>query len=201
MMIASDPVLQLLCAVLVMLVPWGIGLVLPRVPFARVAALVAAAMGGMASIVVDVVATAPIDLAASSLDAAGAAAFAASVALLAAVQHGARASTVIAALWALVIYQPVFAAVVSSVPPVAQVLFGAVDFAAVLATHVSAATVLVVLSWRSGVDERSTDGGAGVTMSRAALATMLVVIGGTAWMLGLERVLSESSGRIAVNAL
>lgn len=199
-MIMSDPLLQLVCATLVLLVPCGIVLVAPRSPLRLRAAIAAAVIASTASVVIDVVSSS-VDLAAVVFDAAGAAAFAASVAILATPQHGARAAGVIASLWAVLVYQPVFGAVVSAVPSTVQLVFGAVDFAAVLATHVSAATVLAVLSWRTGRAEQAARAQESIPIPRGVLAVALLVAGGTAWMLGLERVLSESSGRIVLNSV
>ena len=197
---ATDPVLQLVCALLVLLVPASMAVIFPSRRRVRVLAVIAAGLAGAtASIVIDLVVSSTVDLPGEVFDAAAAGAVTSSVAVLAARRLGPLGGGVFAATWGLVVFQPVYGAVVGTVPSLVQTVFGAVDFAGVLATHVAAASSLMVLSVLPVPARYAHDRGTPVARSRGAIAATLLVFGGTAWMLGLERVVSEPSPRIFVN--
>lgn len=198
---ATDPLMQLVCAGAVLCVPWALVMV-----FRSRRALVAVMMGaGIAAAVVSVVVSAALwlgtDGAATVFNAAAAGSLAASVAVIAARYLGALGGAVLAVTWSLVVFQPVFAALVGTVPSLVQTVFGAIDSAAVLATHVAAASSLWVLSGLSRAPRAPRDPDPAVSLSRAFIATLLLTVGATGWMLGLERAVSESSVRIVVNSL
>ncbi len=206
-MSASDPLLQLVTAVLVLLAPAGllVGLPMGRTNVLR-AVVSAGLVGAIASlavdtVVVDAAAGSAADLPARILDAAIAAAVTAIVARLAAVRLGAAGAVTVAAAWSVLVYQPVIAAVVGEFPPLVQSLTGAVDFAGVLATHVAAAATLIVvhvLPWPRRPDVSvPTEGG----LPRSLTGAALVLLGGVAWFLGVERVIDAATGRILVNGL
>jgi ammonia channel protein AmtB len=206
----SDPILQLVCAALVLLVPVGVqqGLRPSSVP--RILALAAVGLAAaVASLVADAVTGVASDLAASALDACFAGAVATTVALVVAQRLGTAGGVFFGLSWSIVVYQPIAAAVLDGVPSLVQVAFGAIDYGAVLASHVAAAAALLALSLlpvarrRDGahaaqtavrVTER-------VTWGRGVVGASLIVVGGSAWLLGVERVLSVSSGRTLANAL
>lgn len=199
---ATDPALQLVCALLVMLVPTSMVMIAPSPHRSRVFAVIAAGVAGVtASIVIDLAFSSTVDLPGEVFDAAAAGAVTASVAVLAARRLGSLGGGVFAATWGLVVFQPAYSALVGTVPSLVQTVFGAVDFGGVLATHVAAASSLIVLSVLPAPRRRSQDGRPAVSHRRAVIAAPLMVIGATAWMLGLERVVSETSGRILSNAL
>ncbi|WP_439565905.1 hypothetical protein [Microcella sp.] len=198
---ASDAVLQLVCAALVLAVPLGLLTVLPPTRGRRTAAAVAGLVGGAASLTVDALLSAPVDGPGRVLDAALAAAIAASVAALASMRLGSLGGAVFAAIWSILVYQPVFAAVVGSVPSLVQTVFGAVDYAGVLATHVAAAASLIVLHALPVPPREISARPQAVGLRRALIATALVTLGASAWMVGVERVVNAASGRILGNAV
>jgi ammonia channel protein AmtB len=108
--------------------------------------------------------------------------------------------------WSILVYQPVAAAVLDGVPSLVQLAFGAIDYGGVLASHAAAASALLVLSLlppaRSHRDGQSAqDAATHVSWGRGVVGTLLVLVGGTAWLLGVDRVLTEASGRTLVNAV
>lgn len=200
---ASDPVLQLVCAVLVLAVPAAPLVLFPAPHGRRAAAAVAAGVAGVAvSLAIDAVVPAPVDGAGSLLDAALAGAIAASVAVLAALRLGSLGGAVFAAVWSILVFQPVFAALVGSVPSLVQTVFGAVDYAGVLATHVAAAASFIALSLLPVPPRDAASAPApSASLGRAIVAVLLLTIGATAWMVGLERVINAATGRILGNAI
>lgn len=198
----SDPVLQLVCALLVLAVPAAL-LVLNPAPLGRRAAAAAGAgvIGAAASLVVDAVVPAPVDGAGSLLDAALAGAIAAGVAVIAARRLGSLGGAVFAAVWSILVFQPVFAALVGSVPALVQTVLGAVDYAGVLATHVAAAASIIVLSLLPVPPRDVVPAPAAPSLGRAMTALVLLTIGATAWMVGVERVVNAATGRILGNAI
>ena len=201
-MTSSDSLLQIMAAVLVVLIPLGVLLLDARSNRARVvSAAVAFVVGSVASWVVDALLSSPSDGPAQVLDASFAGAIAGAVALFAAGRFGFVGAAVFASLWSVLVFQPVFAATVGSVPSLVQIVFGAVDFSAVLASHVAAAASMVAATLLPGVRRRAARAAAPVTLTRAMLSAAFVVIGATAWMVGAERVLSIATGRTLANAL
>lgn len=203
-MITSDPALQLIAAVLVLCAPVGVLLGTGRGERARLlAALVAGAVGAAASIAGDALAGPVADPPASILDAAIAAAVTAIVATLAAPRLGPVGGVVFAGVWSALVYQPVVGAVIGEFPPLVQSLLGAIDFGGVLATHVAAGAALLVVHLIPAprrVTSRAVVARAGA-WHRALLAASLVLVGGTAWLVGVERVVDEATGRIVANSL
>ncbi|MDO9589572.1 MAG: hypothetical protein Q7J04_00310 [Microcella sp.] len=201
-MAASDAVLQFMASLLVFGVPIGL-LVLHREHLVAraTAATVAGLVGTGASLLVDLLLDSPSDAPAQVLDAAVAGAIAASVALLAARRVGPIGGAVFAGLWSMLVFQPVFAATVGSVPSLVQTVFGAVDFAAVLATHVAASASVIALTFLPRPLSVTYDPSGHPTLARALLSAACVIVGATAWMLGAERVLSEATGRTLGNAV
>lgn len=201
-MVASDPLLQWVAAVLVLAVPLGILLLDPRGGVGRaVGSASAALIGAAASLTVDALFSSPSDAPAQALDAAFAGAIAAAVALIAAQRLGALGGAVFASLWSIIVFQPVFAATVGSLPSLVQTVFGAVDFAAVLASHVAAAASLIALTTLPRPPRAQDRPDLHIPLGRALLSTVLVIIGVTAWMVGAERVVSDATGRTFVNAV
>lgn len=200
---ASDPVLQLVCAALVLLIPVALVVVRPAAHGHRTAAIVVAGViGAAASLTVDAVVPPPVGGAGSALDAALAGAIAASVAVLAARRLGALGGAAFAAVWSILVFQPVVAALVGSVPSLVQTVFGAVDYAGVLATHVAAAASLIVLSVLPVARrEALSDPAPAASPGRAMVAVLLLTTGATAWMVGVERVVDAASGRVLGNAV
>lgn len=199
---ASDPVLQVVCAVVVLAVPAALLVLIPS-PHGRrtVAVMAAGLLGATVSLAVDAVVPAPVDGAGSVLDAALAAAIAASVAVLAALRLGSLGGAVFAAVWSILVFQPVVAALVGSVPSLVQTVFGAVDYAGVLATHVAAAASLIVLSLLPVPPRDSVPRPAAASLGRAIIALVLLTVGAAAWMVGVERVVNAATGRILGNAI
>lgn len=200
----SDPALQLVAALLVLAAPVGVLLGTGRAERARVlTALVASAAGAVASIAGDALAGPITDPPARILDAAIAAAVTAIVATLAACRLGSVGGVVLAGSWSAIVYQPVVGAVVGEFPPLVQSLIGAVDFAGVLATHVAAGAALLVVHLLPA-PKRATSLAhlqRSVGWPRAVLAAALLIVGGTAWLAGVERVVDEATGRIVANAV
>lgn len=199
---SSDLLLQLVAALLVLLIPLGL-LVLDAgsIRVRAASASTAIVVGMAASWALDAAFSSPSDVPARVLDASFAGAIAGAVALLAVRRLGPVGSAVFASLWSVLVFQPVFAATVGSVPSLVQIVFGAVDFSAVLATHVAAAASMIAATLLPGVRRRSASAAAPVTLSRAMLSAAFVVVGATAWMVGAERVLSMATGRTLANAL
>ncbi len=201
-MSSSDPLLQLVAALLVLLIPLGLLVLDAGSMRARAAsAAVAVVFGIVSSAAVDAVLSSPGDLAARVLDASFAGAIAGAVALLAARRFGPVGAAVFASLWSVLVFQPVFAATVGSVPSLVQIVFGAVDFSAVLATHVAASASMIAATLLPAVRRRPAPAEARVSLSRAMVSAAVVGIGATAWMVGAERVLSLATGRTLANAL
>lgn len=204
-MTEADPLLQLVCAVLVLLLP--VGVLLLRRPVTRGAAaagagvaLVAAggvaAWGGMLGLAPD----APARI----LDAALAVGVALTVAVLLIERLGVARGVVIAVLWGTVVLAPLLLLAVGVIPAALERVIGAVDFAGVLATHGSAAALLAVAALAGGGGGRSEAGGVPgdpLGRGRATVGAVLITVAVGAWMLGVERVLSEASGRILLNAV
>lgn len=195
--------LQLVCAALVLLIPVALIVLRPAPSGHRTAAVVATGViGAASSLVVDALVPAPVDGAGSVLDAALAGAIAASVAVLAARRRGPLGGAVFAIAWSILVFQPVVAALVGSVPSLVQTVFGAVDYAGVLATHVAAAASLIVLSVLAVLPRDTVTAPApAASLGRAIVAVLLLTIGATAWMVGVERVVNAASGRIIGNAV
>ncbi|MBR22321.1 MAG: hypothetical protein CMF57_07770 [Leifsonia sp.] len=206
----SDPVLQLACAALVLFVPVGVqqGLrpsATPRILIIAAVSLVAA----VASLVADVAVGLGVDVAASVLDASFAGAIAATVALVVAQRLGTAGGAVFGLSWSLVVFQPVAAAVLDGVPSLVQVAFGAIDYGGVLASHVGAGSALLALSLlpvarprdRAHQAESAVRVIERVSWGRGVMGASLVIAGGAAWLLGVDRVLTVASGRTLVNAL
>lgn len=199
---ASEVMLQLVSAVLVLAVPLGF-LVLQRESLAGRMVWVAATflVGATASLSVDAVLSSPIDVPARVLDASFAGAVAGSVTLVAARRLGMLGGAIFASLWSILVFQPVFAATAGSVPSLVQIVFGAVDFSAVLATHVAAAASVIALTVLPRNPRASAPSGRGLGSGRALLSAALVALGATGWMVGAERVISDATGRTLGNAV
>lgn len=193
----SDPLLQLLCAALVLVVPVGVGLVVPALRADRVAAIAAGLVGGAASLLSAALGGALTDPPARVLDAALAVATTIVVALLAMARLGRVGGAVFAAAYGCLIGPPTVAAVLGEYPSVVSTVFGAIDYAGVLATHVAPAAALLVVALlpaRPRTIER-----ARATQRRAALGAALAATGALAWLAGVERVIDEATGRIIAN--
>ena len=199
---ASDPVLQLVCAVLVFATPVALLLVFPAPHRGlRVAVGAAFVVGAATSVAVDSLLSAPVDAAGSVLDAAFAGAIAGSVVVLASQRLGSLGGAVFAIAWSVIVYQPVFAALVGSVPSLVQTVFGAVDYAGVLATHVAAAASLIAVHSLPVPPRDYAYVAVTGSIRRAALAVGLLTVGASAWMVGVERVIDAATGRILGNAI
>lgn len=193
--------MQLVCAGAVLLVPLALLCVFPA-QRARVTVIIGVGIAAaVASVVVSAALWSSTVGAGTAFDAAAAGCVAASVVIIAARYLGTLGGAVFALTWSLVVFQPVYAALVGTVPSLVQTVFGAIDSSAVFATHVAAASSLAVLSALSRPPHAPPEPGPGAGLARALLATLLLAVGATGWMLGLERALSESSVRIVVNSL
>lgn len=201
-MVTSDPVVQLVAAVLVLAIPLGFAVTM-RATWARVGVgvIVAASACAIISIVVSIWLLNSSDLPAAVLDAALASAIASSIALVAAQRLGVAGGAIFAVLWSLVVFQPVFVATVVSIPSLVQTIFGAVDVGAVHATHVAAAASLIALAVVTRARRHDAFAPAVPDLRRALVGLSFVTVGATAWLLGAERVISAASGRILGNAL
>lgn len=197
---ASDVGLQVVASVLVFLIPLSLALVVPSAPRARRWSLSAALVGAIGSLAVDVLTASEADAPARLLDASFAAALAASVALLAATRLGGVGGAVFASAWSLIVFQPVAAAVIGTVPALTEIVFGTIDLAGVLVTHVALAGSLLTLSMLP-VPAQPPFPSHRVGWARAALSCVLLIAGATAWMLGVDRVIDDGSGRILINAV
>ncbi|MBX9718177.1 MAG: hypothetical protein K2X36_04965 [Microbacteriaceae bacterium] len=194
--------LQIVCAALVLTIPVGLATVFPPPHHRRfVAVAIAGAIGAIASLAVDALLSAPVDTAGRVLDAAVAAAIAASVAVLASLRLGSLGGAVFASTWSILVFPAIAAAVVGSVPSLVQIVFGAVDYAGVLATHVAAAASLIVLSALPVPPGELGATPVSAALGRSAVAVVLVTVGASAWMVGVERVVNVATGRILGNAV
>jgi ammonia channel protein AmtB len=197
----GDPVLQGVCAVLVLALPAAMLLVARRPRRRRV---LAAGLAGAAAAMASLVGTALVGAGAlgpaSVLDAAITAALTAVVAIIASTRLRPLGGGVFAALWGVLVLPPVFAAAVGSVPSLVQVVFGAVDYAGVLATHVAPAASLLALSLLSSApqDEPAPPRPG---LARSIAAVLLLTVGASAWMIGVERAVTAATGRTLANAI
>ncbi|UTT62396.1 hypothetical protein [Microcella humidisoli] len=198
---ASDPVLQAVCAVLVLAVPVALLMGLRPPGERRTLAVTVAGLVAAAGVIIGAaIRGGSVDPASIVLDAALAAAITGSVAVLAATRLGALGGGVFAAVWGVIVLPPVFAAVVGTVPSLVQTVFGAVDYAGVLATHVAPAASLFALSLLPA-RPRAAKPSEPARLSRAIVATVLLAVGATAWMVGVERVVNAATGRTLGNAV
>lgn len=199
---ASDPVLQLVASLFVLAIPAALFTVFPAPQSRRISAVaVAGVVGALASFTVDALLSAPVDVFGSILDAAFAGAIAASIAVLAALRLGTLGGAVFGTVWSVIVFQPVFSALVGSVPSLVQTVFGAVDYAGVLATHVAAAASFIVLHSLPVPPRGSAAVREARSLRRAVIATALLTLGAASWMVGVERVINEATGRILGNAI
>lgn len=198
----GDPVLQLIGAVLVLLVPVGVRLAWPRTPRRSILLMgVAGALAALASGVTMAATTPTTDAPALVLRAALALAVTSVMSLLATQRLGIVAGGIVAVVWALVVFLPIASAVLDGVPSLAQLVLGAVDYGGVLATHIavaSATLVLTLLPVRHGQPE-VTNGE--VSWQPALAGAGLVIAGASAWLLGAEGVITDASGRTLANAV
>ncbi|MER3390067.1 MAG: hypothetical protein RJQ01_08530 [Microcella sp.] len=203
--------LQLACAALVLLLPLGVqlGLRPSTVPRIRALALVGLVAAG-ASLAADIATGLIADLAAAMLDACFAGAITATVALVVAQRVGTAGGVAFALSWTILVYQPVASAVLDGVPSLVQVAFGAIDYGGVLASHVATASALLAVSLLPIARSRDRALSAGrqplgtgesISWRRGLLGASLVMLSGTGWLLGVERVLTVASGRTLANAL
>lgn len=199
---ASDPVVQFICALLVALIPAG--LLVAAVPPHRlriVAVATAGVVSAAGSLAIDAFLPSPVDVPGRVLDAAFAGAIAAAVSVLAAQRLGTLGGSVFGAVWSLLVFQPVFAALVGSVPSLVQTVFGAVDYAGVLATHVAAAASFIALHALPVPPRAQAAAPVVTTLRRSVLALALLTAGAGAWMVGVERVINVATGRTLANAV
>lgn len=201
-MVTSDPVLQVLAAVLVLAIPLGCAIV-ARATWSTcgVGIVVVASTSATVSLALSVTLLRLPDLPAAMLDAAIASAVAASLVIVASAPLGVVGGAIFAMLWSLAVFQPVFIATFGATPSLVQTAFGAVDVAAVHATHVAAAGSLIALTLVSRSRRHHAAPFREASLRRALVGLAFVIVGATAWMLGAERVVSDASGRIVVNAL
>ncbi len=218
-MATADPMLQVVCAALVLVLPVAALAIAARLHPRRVGAAAAAgAVAATAVLTMDVLLALRADLTPALLDAAAAAAVSTIVALLAAQRLGILRATVLAALWGAAVLPLVLLATVGSVPSAVQRALGAVDAGGALATHAAGAAALVVVTVlpRSFSAGRSSAVGSDSPTARTptasaqaaprgqsgrtAVAVVLLGLAAVAWMVGVDRVVSEASGRLAANA-
>lgn len=200
-MTSSVAMLQLACAVLVLGLPLGIAVVAPPVRSARFPVLASSAAAALAVPAWAALLGLAPDLPARLLDAALLGGVAFVLARAAAARIGGLGAGLFAGLTGAALLAPLLLLLVGIVPGVLQAILGTVDFAGVLATHVAGAVALLVmhvLAARSS--DRVPGAPGGSSPARTALAVGLVAIAATGWMLGAERLITEASGRIAVNA-
>lgn len=204
----SDPVLQLACAALVLLLPLGVQQGLRPSAMPRILVMVAVgAVAAVASAVADASTGHGTDFAASALDASLAAALASTMALVVAQRMGTAGGAVFGLSWSIAVYQPVAAAALHGVPSLVQVAFGAIDYGGVLASHVAAGAALLTLSFlpvcrpRADTPAGAVSTSVTTTWRRGALGASLVIASGGAWLVGVERVLTVASGRTLANAV
>lgn len=200
-MTSSDDVLQLVCAVLVLGLPLGVAVISAPTRSALVALVVGSALAALTVPVWAVVLGLAPDQPARVLDAALVGGIAFALGRVAAARLGGVGAGLLAGLTGALLVAPLLLALVGTVPGVLQRALGAVDFAGVLATHVAVAVSMVIMQ---ALAARSSDASAGSSEGRSpartALAVVLVAVAAMGWMLGAERLISDASGRIAVNA-
>lgn len=225
-MAPSDPLLQALCAALVVvLVPSAVVIVRPTSRALLVAAIGAAALAAVAVLALDAQLGFRDDHPAALLDAAAAAAVTFCVTVFSAHRRGSPHPSVSAplaglqaALWGAAVIGPVLVATVGTVPALVQRSLGAVDAGGALATHVAPAAALFVLAAlpppsqslrtrsqaTANLDavtpEARHETAPGPSLARAAVAIVLMMIAASAWLVGVERVVSEATGRLMANA-
>ena len=198
----SDPAVQLVCAALVLLIPLGVRLVWrggSRRSILVVLAIAACAAG--ASAVSDALTGRAGDIPALVLDAILAAVLAGIVAAFAGLRIGVVPGALFGLSWSLLVFLPVAAATLDSVPSVVQVVLGAIDYGGVLATHVAAGAALLTLAVLPARRVPETIPTFDISWLRCVLATSLLVVGATAWLVGAERTITEATGRTLANAL
>lgn len=220
-MVASDPLLQLVAAALVLTAaPVAVLLLRPVRRGMLVAALVAGLAAAAAVLALDAQLALRDDPPAALLDAAAAAAVTIIVTVVSADRWGSRSAlsaplaAVQAGIWGALVLGPVLAATVGTVPSLVQRVLDAVDATGVLALFTAPAAALFVLALLPGAAvERSAPGVARSAAPpdapeapprpsrlRSALAIGLLALAAAAWMVGVERVVSEATGRLVVNA-
>lgn len=228
-MAPSDPLLQALCAaVVVVLVPLAVVIVRPTSRALLVAAFGAATLAAVSVVALDAQLGFRDDPPAALLDAAAAAAVTFCVTVFSAHRRGSLNPSVSAplaglqaALWGAAVIGPVLVATVGTVPALVQRSLGAVDGGGALATHVAPAAALFLLaalpspspslrSLRSRSRTTANHDAAtpdvrhetapGPSRTRAAVAIVLLTIAAGSWLVGVERVVSEATGRLVANA-
>lgn len=204
-MTVSDPLLQAVCAVLVLALPLAVLLLWPPRDRADAAALAIVGLGAAGAIAMwaGVLGLSP-DAAARSLDAAIAAGVAVALGVIGVRRLGPAVGAIVTLLWAGGVLAPVLLVTVGVVPALVQRVLGAVDFAGVLATHVAGAAAVVAVQLVAGRGPAAgAVGGAAevLTRRRSIMAAVLLTLAVCAWMLGVERVLTAASGRILLNAM
>ncbi|GAA1726651.1 hypothetical protein [Microcella frigidaquae] len=221
-MLASDPVLQLVAAALVLTAAPAAVLLLRPVRRGMLVAAIAAGLAAATSVLaLDAQLALREDPLAALLDAAAAAAVTIIVTVVSADRWGSRVplraplAAVQAGIWGGLAIGPVLAATVGTVPSFVQRALDAVDATGVLALFTAPAAALFVLalipaaavSVRPGPDsahapQPSSTAGLPPRPSRlrSALAIGLLALGAAAWMVGVERVVSDATGRLVVNA-
>ncbi len=198
----SDAILQWVCAVLVVAIPAGLVLVMPPPRRSRtVVAGVAGVVGVTMSFAVDMALSPTVDVPCRMLDAAFAGAIAAVIGIIAAERMGLLGGVVFASAWSLVVFQPVVAVLVGTVPSVVQTVSGAVDYAAVLVTHVAAAASFIILFSVPGARSGQRMVSWPPSPGRSLLAFGMITLGASAWMVGVERVINVATGRTLGNAV
>lgn len=193
----SDPLLQLLSAALVPLIPIGIGLVLPIDRRDRLAVLASGVVGGAALLLSAASGGLLADPSARLLDSVLAASVTAVVAMLAVARLGRLGGAVFAAGYGAVIGPAALSAVLGEYPSIVSTVLGAIDYAGVVATHVAPASALLVVALLPARSAPPVSRGA--SLHRSALGAALVTVGALAWLVGVERVVDEASGRILAN--
>ncbi len=216
-MIVSDPLLQALAAVLLLvLVPSAVHLIQPLRRDLLIAASAAGVFAGSVVLMLDAALTQRADPPAALLDAAAVATVTFVVTAVAAyrgVGSPASVSTPYLALhtgfWGALAVGPVLAATVATAPALVQRTLGAVDATGTLALFTAPAAALLTVSLlrppahrRAHVDPQSSTPEPSVAGSggRSVIAVLLLTVAGVVWMVGIERVVSEATGRLAVNA-
>lgn len=200
-MTSSDAVLQLACTVLVLGLPIGIAVVATPMRAARLPLLAGSAAAALGVPVWAAALGLEPNLPARVLDAALLAGIAFVLARAAAARIGDFGAGLFAGLTGAGLLAPLLLLLVGIVPGVLQAILGSVDFAGVLATHVAGAVALLVMhALASRFPDRVPGASGGPSPARTALAVALVAIAATGWMLGAERLITEASGRIALNS-
>lgn len=200
-MTSSDAVLQLACAVLVLGLPLGVAVVAPPPRVALLPLVAGSVVAALAVPAWAVVLGLSPDPAARLLDTALLGGVAFVLGRAAAARIGGVGAGVLAALTGAVLLAPLLLALVGIVPGVLQQAIGAVDFAGVLATHVAVAVTVGVMQALTGRPPGPIGADPGSPApARTALAVVLVAIAATGWMLGAERLVTDASGRTALNA-